>query len=280
MKHRIIIETLGGLGNQLFQIANGLALGLRFNRPIMFKHLDTFRRSYLAEIGIESEVIYAVSLKKDLELKPIFKTDPVETETVSRLQEKEFHFEAIRLPTGPVSIRGYFQSYRYFYEFEDSITDFFWRSLFSEQIRNREDEVEDSEKRDEIAVHVRLGDYVNSKTANAYHGLLSEEYFLKAVEMLSCEAQNLLIVAESQTTLRKEYPTLSKLATKIISSCEVCDLYALSRSTKLILSNSSFSWWGAYLSEAKVIAPKNWFSAEVLLKNSTKDLYLPHWEII
>jgi hypothetical protein len=47
-----------------------------------------------------------------------------------------------------------------------------------------------------------------------------------------------------------------------------------------IIANSSFSWWGSWLSNSKkTIAPKKWFSGELKVKD-TVDLYLPNWEIL
>ena len=47
-----------------------------------------------------------------------------------------------------------------------------------------------------------------------------------------------------------------------------------------IIANSSFSWWGAWLSGSDdVIAPSRWFGADVSDKD-TKDLYADGWQVI
>jgi hypothetical protein len=59
----------------------------------------------------------------------------------------------------------------------------------------------------------------------------------------------------------------------------IVDFYYLTQAEYLIMSNSTFSWWGAWLSQAKTVAPENWF-AGVFKDRSTKDIYCEDWIIL
>ena len=57
------------------------------------------------------------------------------------------------------------------------------------------------------------------------------------------------------------------------------DLYLMSKFQNHIIANSSFSWWGSWLSESKkTIAPLNWFGP--LLNKNTSDVYCDNWILI
>jgi hypothetical protein len=57
------------------------------------------------------------------------------------------------------------------------------------------------------------------------------------------------------------------------------DLCLISRCKDFIISNSSFSWWGAWLGNGRTIAPSPWYG-EGLSHIKTNDLYPKRWEVI
>lgn len=106
-----------------------------------------------------------------------------------------------------------------------------------------------------VAIHVRRGDYVNN---SFYVDLYQEGYYVRA--MKEFEGANFLVFSDDIPWCKEQY---------IFRDChfstgynEVQDLNQMASCRGHIIANSSFSWWGAYLSphSGRVVAPKNWYS--------------------
>jgi len=57
------------------------------------------------------------------------------------------------------------------------------------------------------------------------------------------------------------------------------EIYLMSLCNNNIISNSSYSWWGAYLNKnknKKIVSPSKWFKSESIIM---KDLYCKDWII-
>lgn len=130
----------------------------------------------------------------------------------------------------------YVQSEEFFEEHKEEI-----KNLYSQGIGHL----------DQVAIHVRRGDYVN----NPFYVDLSEnDYYERAMALFPNE--DFLVFSDDIEWCKKQ---------PIFEDCEfsegdeITDLNRMASCKGIIMANSSFSWWAAYLSKAKVIAPKEWY---------------------
>lgn len=106
-----------------------------------------------------------------------------------------------------------------------------------------------------IAIHVRRGDYVNNPF---YVDLFADGYYERA--MAEFGDANFMVFSDDIEWCKQQ---------EVFKNCdfsdqrdEVTDLNDMASCVGHIIANSSFSWWGAWLSphKGKVIAPKKWYS--------------------
>ena len=115
-----------------------------------------------------------------------------------------------------------------------------------------------------LVVHVRLGDYMNEPTI----GTLSQEYYKRALaEIDFSRIDQVFVFSDSPELIRgylpHEFSPKFEIVPHVFSSAET--LMLMKAGSDFIISNSTFSWWGAMLSqeiEKKVIAPTPWFVAQ------------------
>ena len=115
-----------------------------------------------------------------------------------------------------------------------------------------------------LVVHVRLGDYINEPTI----GTLSQEYYKRAMEEFDfAKIDQVLVFSDSPDLvsdyLPEEYSSYFEVVPNSFTSAETLKLMTVG--SDFIISNSTFSWWVAMLSQninKKVVAPTPWFVAQ------------------
>tara|TARA_R110000868_G_scaffold50804_1_gene161803 strand:+ start:2633 stop:3415 length:783 start_codon:yes stop_codon:yes gene_type:complete len=186
--------------------------------------------------------------------------------------EKQFHYDLEYVNNCPdnVNLHGYYQSEKYFKHIEDSIReDFTFKDYILEPcVSNfKFDEI--------IALHVRRTDYVSNSANHPPCDLL---YYERALEHFDSNIPVIIFSddvgwCQSQSLFDSDRFIISESHNEFIDLClmSMCDCH--------IIANSSFSWWGAWLSKSKkVIAPLRWFGENGnTAKNQTQDLYLNGW---
>ncbi len=106
---------------------------------------------------------------------------------------------------------------------------------------------------DWVAIHIRRGDYVNNPF---YVDLLQTDYYQRARELFPNE--KFLVFSDDIEECKKLLPNQENVYF-VQGKSEEQDLKLMASCKGIIMANSSFSWWGAYLSKAKIVYPKAWF---------------------
>ena len=158
---------------------------------------------------------------------------------------------------------GYWQTDQYFREFSDHIREEFTivRNL-PPNVLNESHEIQKLGNR-AVALCVRryqeVKRFVNLRVTQ-------KDYYMKAIELIRKKIDDPLFVCFSQD----QQWVIDNLADeaniifaekKIGPASSISDLFLITQFQNIILSNSSFYWWGAWLAshpEKTVISPNNW----------------------
>ena len=168
-------------------------------------------------------------------------------------------YSEISKPTRRTLLVGYFQSYRYLLGKSELL-------MLRQQSKSLLfSELENEYKDADLAIHIRVGDYQNEPRI----GILSRDYYLKAVESLKLSGPPKVVVFTDSPTEVESFLPMDKfskfqIVPTNISSAET--LLLMSGFSRIIIGNSTFSWWAAMVNnsggEKVVVAPKPWFIAQ------------------
>ncbi|MFC5283374.1 alpha-1,2-fucosyltransferase [Pedobacter alpinus] len=281
----IIVRIEGGLGNQLFQYALGKNLALINNTELKldlnyFKK-SSFRTFELNHFNINEKEIIAQNIKylkwansKNKLLNSLYNFFFTEPEIY---KEKHFHFDNEVFKCKNESyLSGFWQSEKYFISIKKQIQETLtFNPSFNHKFNNQIQQINNSES---VALHVRRGDYLKNKN----HLLLNLQYYEKALDLLTEKLTNPEIFIFSDDIEWCKLNLDVKLPHQFMSRNESHeDLKLMALCKHFIIANSTFSWWGAYLSKNLskiVICPKNWFPE--YSTNNSEDLFVEDWILI
>ena len=276
-KHTLNVNVKGGLGNQLFQLSNAVCLAMEFKRQIRFLDEsfkeDRKRDFLLNEFGILPNVEYQVSQNSTTGLKFQPTTDTDCCRDLISVHEETYHFtkHASELDKpNCIKIDGYWQSEKYFSSVKTSIKHFLHQGI-GEQNKSFGSKT---------LMHIRQGDFTSEKGTQAEHGILGPSYYAAALELLGKNSE--IDVVSDQPSKIQSYLGRKFLGMYNIQimdpMCELDSLSLFRQYENIVIANSTFSWWGAFLSNPSiVIAPRAFFSEEGLRKRNICDLYPKGW---
>ena len=303
------VYLMGGLGNQLFQISAGLYQAHLQNRELLidetfgnfrknslldpdfrnFMNSDdlftAFKDNKIARIGRLVGLLTRLSLIEKTSLRHNFLVSLLRfflgvILSISRRQRihvwssTNIGYESIPNNRHSQFLVGYFQTYRFASE------PFVREQLNSLSVGGTEvDEFAKLARLERpLVVHVRLGDYLQESKfgtlgANYYSRALAELFDVTKHDKIwvfsdEIEKAKLLIEQKYWGSIRW-FPDIDEPPTVTLEKMRLGYAY--------ILGNSSFSWWGAFLSKvpnAPTIAPTPWFTG----LPEPKDLIPTKWK--
>ena len=252
----------GRLGNQMFQYAALRALSLRTGYEMFLPNHTTIKHDGCYDMTNNKWIEYKLDLLDCFDLSyPI-----LDDSLPNQYQEQTFEFESFTTSDN-TSIEGYFQSYKYFEDFKQEIlNDFTFKNHILEKCL-----AQISNYTNPVAIHIRRGDYVN------HPGLwnITPEYIQEALSYFSDDEYTFLIFSDDIEWCKQIFPE----GVVFIEGNQFEDLCLMSLCDHNVISNSSYSWWGAYLNQnenKKIISPKNWF----IPAKPLDDLYPNNWIVI
>lgn len=285
-----IVKYIGGLGNQMFIYAFSVALRETFRQEIL---VDThYYKSRNFHNGLEIERIFGIHLteaKLSDKLKmswyfPNYWIDyhllgklPARKNTIRELPGQKVNFELLG-DSSDKFYDGYWQSYQYFDSCRDVILkEFTFPKISMEDKLNFELNERLNNEENSVGIHIRRGDYLKNWK---YRGLCGIDYYQKAIAYILEHikspkfflfSDDIDWVKENISQLLKGYDITFVNWNHSINSYKDMQLMAMCKN--LIIANSSFSWWAAYLNQNNpiVVAPEKWINSFMDFRIQYKD---------
>ncbi len=275
----LIVNCIGGLGNQMFQYAYYWALSKNYNN-VYFTTINF--KSYSLHNGYELDKIFnfapnMIDDKKINQLKnaiiskiltklKLYQFNIIQNNFAYDIQYAKFYFNHFLI--------GYWQSEKYFANCKLEIRkQFTFPNLDTINLQIAMS-IQNSTA---ISLHVRRGDYVN----HDLHGnLCNLDYYKQAIDIVIKKTINPIfyIFSDDIKWCQDNFSVYNFIyITNNNNTDSYKDMHLMSLCKHNIIANSSFSWWGAWLNNNPnkiVIAPKKWFNDNSL---DTKDLLPDTW---
>lgn len=262
----IICKLSGGLGNQLFQYFNALSLKKRTGKNIYldissFDYVNDHNGYQLDKYGVDEPIIPNVLSKISYFfyrlIKKIFNISP----SYYYLQN-EFNFSKKEIKGSLVHVDGTFQSELFFSNVSCEA-----EKILDEPLDERcaviKAQIQNSNS---ISLHVRRGDYVSNKTVSEVIGTCSYEYYQKSISRMEEKFPDchFFVFTDDIEWVKTNLSFKSNFKYVDFNSGvrSHFDITLMRCCKHHIISNSSFSWMGAWRGDKTntVICPSPWFN--------------------
>ena len=293
-----IVNIMGGLGNQMFEYAFALSLKEKFPEEEVLIDTSHYGRIFFKKYkganlhnGFEINRVFPnakLKIAKPLQLMKL--TWYMPNYVLSRLVRRMFPVRKTEIVQKESEYFAYNEDY---YKEGDYYYEGIWESVHNyipirdiiqhtyahpEPNSVNKAHIEQMGEENSVGIHIRRGDYL---TVPEFMGIADLDYYQRAIaeilkdgkahtfyifsnDMKWCEENIVPLVADHEIVFVKGNTGKD--------SC--WDMFLMTHCKELIIANSSFSWWGAFLNNqgGRIVSPKKWFNRDVPF-----DIWLDDW---
>lgn len=271
---------MGGLGNQLFIYAFGIAKAIRFKKKLVIDDLSGFghRDVYHAEFALDG-----FSIKEPLLSNSKFKYLVANRYFwflakkigLSYTEVDSWKYDESAKKASSGYFEGYWQSYLYFHEYKDVIKS-------NLQLGNKDDpkicDVKNQILNTKNSVAIGMRFYGAFGGDGQRYGGQLDSYYARAIDLLDSNIENptyfvfSLNIERAKNELSNYHDRNIVFIKPLVSLTDASlDMYLMSLCDHFIISNSTLYWWAAYLGETdeSVVVASN--------EGRPNEMLLPHW---
>lgn len=256
MTKLISCNLMGGLGNQMFQISHALSQGWKHGRRTVF-----VPKSWTPMQGKNTEN-YTKNIFKKLEF-----VDNIDGFT--KVHEGPWEYSIVNPVEENTVFEGYFQSSKNFLGYDSRIKEVF--SPTEEFITEVTSKYPELNLNNTLSLHIRFGDY---KQNPHIHPSVSKDYLDEALNLVE-NYTHLFLFGDDKNWLSENFKGEN---ITLVDEDDYIEMWIMSLCKNNIISNSTFSWWGAFLNKnenKRVYVPSMWFGPSG--PQNYKDMYESDW---
>jgi|694.fasta_scaffold24013_11 hypothetical protein len=243
----------GRLGNNLFTIATGLSLAKKLNTKI-----TVGETALCGHYGI-------VPIDLSLFEYKFTQTDNVDLEHI--YNEPTLHYTEIE-PQDNITISGVFGSWKYFEDIKEELCSKYFTP--SKEIIKSLKKYNISSNA--LGISVRRGDFL---MLQHNHCVLTLEYYQTVINnFFQNNIDSIYIFSDDIEWCKGVFGD----EVHYVNDSAGVQLFLMTKMKHLIMSNSTFAWWGAYLNQNNgiIVIPDPWLGPAYDHEN-TNDIYYPSW---
>lgn len=260
----IIVKLKGGLGNQMFQYAMGRNLAIERN-DILKLDKSSFE-TQVSNNTKRSYGLYFYNIVENIALpEEIY---DLTNQSLAGSRNKRVITENVHYSYNPIIsdakdiyLIGYWQNENYFSRIQQDLQkEFSLKSFYDTHLMDQVN------KKSSVAVHVRRGDYFLNPKYSMYQ-VCDRRYYISCIDIMKEYISNpFFFFFSDDPEWVQENIVPQKNFAMISGENENIDLWIMQNCKHFILSNSTFGWWGAWLSKSEdkiVLAPDKWVNNDI-----------------